>query len=270
LPRGHRSCESRRVGEFVLHVEPSLAGAPLVFAFEGWNDAGQSATSAVRFLCDAFRIAPLAEIDCEEYLDLTVQRPVVRLVEGQTRAIEWPRTELGYGSLDASREIVTGIGVEPHLHWRRFCDSIAALIARLRVGEVVLLGAYLADVVYSRPVEVTGFASTPGRLDAFGVKPTVYEGPTGIVGVLADRLRRDGVETVSLWAGLPHYIAASPNPRGALALIQKLADGLELKLDDEPLRSEAAAFEERVSALVAADPELLEYVRQLKRRDFAQ
>ena len=162
------------------------------------------------------------------------------------------------------------IGVEPHLRWRAYCDLFASLVRRLRVKRVVLLGAYVADVVYSRPVDVTGFASDDDRLAAIGVAPSRYEGPTGIVGVLGEHLRADGVPVLSLWAGLPHYISASPNPRGALALVQKLASDLPLAIDEAPLRAEAAAFEEKISALVSGDPELSEYVRLLKKREFAQ
>ena len=162
------------------------------------------------------------------------------------------------------------IGTEPHLRWRTYCDVFVSLVARMRVKRVVLLGAYVADVVYSRPVDVTGFASEDGRLEAIGVAPSRYEGPTGIVGVLGERLRAEGVAVLSLWAGLPHYISASPNPRGSLALVQKLASDLPLAIDEAPLRSEAAAFEQKISALVSGDPELTEYVRLLKKREFAQ
>jgi hypothetical protein len=225
-----------------MHVQPALPGAPMLLAFEGWNDAGEAATSAVRYIEQALHSVPLAEIDCEEFLDFTVARPAVRLDREQTRVIEWPCTRFSYGRADASREIVLGLGVEPHLRWRR----------------------------YSRPVAVTGFATSPQLLERIGVTASDYQGPTGIVGVLAERLGREGVEIVSLWAGLPHYISASPNPRGALALVQKLSDLLGIAIDDKPLRDDAAGFEERISALVAADPELNEYVRQLKRREFAQ
>ena len=95
-------------------------------------------------------------------------------------------------------------------------------------------------------------------------------GPTGMIGVLGHRLRERGCEVASLWAGLPHYVNVSPNPRGSLALIEKLSEFVGLRVDLEPLRSAAAECEERVSAMVAADPELSEYVRQLKRREFAQ
>jgi proteasome assembly chaperone (PAC2) family protein len=253
-----------------MHVRPSLRNAPLVMSFEGWNDAGEAASSAIRFVDQAIRSVPLAEIDGEEFIDYTVHRPTIRMTDDEKQIVEWPLTEFRYGSVDATRELVVGLGVEPHLRWHRFVEIVAELVSRLRIRQVVLLGAYVADVVYSRPVGVTGFASRPGLLSEFGVLPSRYEGPTGIVGVLADRLRRDGIDVASLWAGLPHYINATPNPRGALALVQKLTALLGIKLDEEPLRREAAAFEQRISNLVAADPELCEYVRQLKRREFAQ
>lgn len=251
-------------------VEPTLRDAPLVLAFEGWNDAGGSASMAARFLQRALGAVPLAEIDGEDFFDLTVRRPRVEIDAGGLRRIEWPRTEFHYGSADAARELVLGLGAEPHLRWRAFCDHVVALVRALRLRRIVLLGAYLADVVYSRPVEVSGFASKPDLLDALSVARSGYAGPTGIPGVLAARLREEGLEVISLWAALPHYIHAAPNPRGALALLEKLSACLDLDLDVAPLRTEATDFEQRMNHLVTADPDLSEYVRQLKRREFAQ
>lgn len=253
-----------------MHVEPSLSGAPLLLAFEGWNDAGESATHAARFVANAIQSVPLAELDYDEFLDFTCHRPEVALDESGQRCIEWPKMEFRYGAVDGSRELIIGTGIEPHLRWRAFCDLLIELVQKLQVSEVVFLGAYLAEVVYSRPVGVTGSATSPQRLRDLGVVPSGYQGPTGIVGVLSEELRREGVEIVSLWAGLPHYIDATPNTRGALALVQSLTRCLGIRLDDSGLRKEAAEFEERISALVASDPELGEYVRQLKRREFAQ
>ncbi len=253
-----------------MHVRPVLRDASLVLAFEGWNDAGEAATAAVRFLMSAIGAAPLADIDPEAFYDFTVRRPTVRVNDAGGRSIEWPCTEFRFGSIDANREIVLGCGVEPHFRWREFCEHIASLVADVAVKRVVLLGAYLADVVYSRPVHVTGYASSPELLERLGVEPSHYEGPTGIVGVLGERLHRAGIEMVSLWAGLPHYISATPNPRGALALIQKLTQCLGVRIDQDPLQVSAAEFEQRISALVSGDPELSEYVKQLKKREFAQ
>jgi hypothetical protein len=253
-----------------LTVEPRMEAPTLLLAFDGWNDAGESATGAVQYLDQALRTAPLGEIDGEAYYDFTVRRPNVRLSGTAGRRIEWPRYAFRFGEVAGRCELITGTGAEPHLHWRSFCREMSALVRRLGVRRVVLLGAYLADVLYSLPVRVTGTGDAAHRLEDIAVEPSAYEGPTGIVGVLAERFREEGVETLSLWAGLPHYISVTPNPRGTLALVQKVAVLLDLPLDQAPLEKAAAEFETQVSRIVAEDPALAEYVRQLKRREFAQ
>jgi predicted ATP-grasp superfamily ATP-dependent carboligase len=169
-----------------------------------------------------------------------------------------------------ARDLVTCHGVEPHLRWRDWSDHVLALVETLGIRCVVLLGAFLGEVLYSRPVEVTGVASDPELLAALGVPPVRYAGPTGMIGVLGQRLRDRGCQVVGLWAGLPHYVEVSPNPRGALALLERALPFLGVHLDLEPLRSSARECEDRVSAMVSGDPELSEYVRELKRREFAQ
>jgi hypothetical protein len=253
-----------------MHALPGLADAWLVLAFEGWNDAGEAATRAARYVQDAVATAPLARIDGEEYFDFTVRRPTVRIDEGAVRRIAWPGWAFRYGALAGHGELVVGLGPEPHLRWRSFCDEVVELVLRVGLRRVVLLGGFLADVLYSRPVRVSGFASSAERMERLDVDPSAYEGPTGIVGVLGDRLRAEGVEVVSLWVGLPHYIAVSPNARGALALVQRVCELLDLPVDRAPLEAEAAAFDEQVSELVSSDPALAEYVKELKRREFAQ
>lgn len=253
-----------------MHVEPDLRDPALLLAFEGWNDAGESATSALQFINEAIQSVPLAEIDPEDFYDFTVRRPSVVQLDSNAHRIDWPSNEFRYGSVDCSRELIIGIGAEPHLHWRSYCDAVVGLAIDMGVRRILLVGAYLADVVYSQPVTLTGFASDPEGLGRLAVAKSSYQGPTGIVGVLADRFQREGLAVTSLWAGLPHYIDASPNPRGALALVQKITECLEFRVDEEPLRSNAAEFEQKISKVVADDAELSEYVRRLKRREFAQ
>lgn len=252
-----------------LHVEPDFRDPILVLAFDGWNDAGGAATHAAQYLVEGLASAPLAEIDGEEYYDFTVRRPEVR-VEGGERLIEWPVFPFRYADVGGRCELLTGIGTEPHLRWRRFCDDVEWLVERFAVRRVVLLGAYLADVLYSLPVQVTGYSSPPERMSELGLTASAYEGPTGIVGVLQERLTARGCDVASLWAGLPHYIHLSPNLRGSLALVQQVTRWVDLPVDQAPLQREAAEFETEVSKLVASDPALAEYVRELKKRGFAQ
>lgn len=253
-----------------LLVEPRLEAPTLVLAFEGWNDAGESASGAVRYLDDALRTAPLGEIEGEAYYDFTVHRPSVKVSGPGGRRIEWPSYAFRFGEVSDRCALITGSGAEPHLRWRSFCGHLIALSRRMGVRRVLLLGAYLADVLYSLPIRVTGTGRSLEHLEDLALEASAYEGPTGIVGVLTERFREEGIEALSLWAGLPHYISVTPNPRGTLALVQKVARLLDLPVDQAPLERAAAEFETQVSRLVAEDPALAEYVRQLKRREFAQ
>ena len=258
-----------------FHARPTLDDPALLLALEGWNDAGEAATSAVRFVAGGLEAAPLAEIDGEEFFDFTVRRPLLTIDDGLAHGLEWPHTRFGWARAPAAsgggtRDLVTCCGVEPHLRWRSWSDHVLELVEALRIRRVVLLGAYLGEVLYSRPVEVSGVASDPALLEALDVPPVRYSGPTGMIGVLALRLREQGCAVTSLWAGLPHYVEVNPNPRGALALLERALPALDVRLDLAALRHSARVCEERVAAMVSGDPELSEYVRELKRREFAQ
>ncbi len=257
-------------GRLRLDVRPTLTSPTLLLAVEGWNDAGEAASSAARFLSNALDTVPLGEIDCEPYYDFTVRRPEVRLDDRGVRHVDWPDFELRYGSIEGRCDVVVGLGAEPHLRWRSFCEQVQILVEQLSLKRVILLGAFMADVLYSRPVRVGGFATDLTTLERHGIEPSSYEGPTGILGVLGDALGRCGCDVVSLWAGLPHYISVTPNPRGALALVQKATEILDFPADPTRLEKDAAAFEQQISEMVAADPSLAQYVKELKRREFAQ
>lgn len=256
-------------------VRPTLRDPALLLALEGWNDAGEAATTAVRFVADAIGGAPLAELDPEEYFDFTVRRPLVHVEDGVARGLEWPLCRFRFGAAPAvaggePSDLVTCAGVEPHLRWRDWSDHVLELVDSLKIRRVVLLGAFLGELLYSRPVEVTGVASDAALLTALGIPPVRYVGPTGMIGVLGQRLRDRGCRVAALWAGLPHYVEVAPNPRGALALLERALPFLGVRLDLEPLRAAARECEDRISAMITGDPELSEYVRELKRREFAQ
>jgi predicted ATP-grasp superfamily ATP-dependent carboligase len=253
-----------------MHVQPILGEPTLLLAFEGWNDACEAATSALTFINETLRGVPLADIDPDDYYDFTVLRPEVQYKAGESSPIVWPTNEFRYGVSEEGLELITGLGIEPHMRWRSYCEAIVELAVDMGVRRVLFLGAYLADVVYSQPVVVTGFSSDQALLERFEIEPTTYEGPTGIVGVLSNALHEEGIEVLSFWAGLPHYISAAPNPRGALALLRKVSQYLEVPFDLQKMKEDTLRFEEEISKVVAADDELTEYVKELKRREFAQ
>ena len=250
---------------------PSLKHPVLILAFAGWNDAGASATTAVRYLTEQLMATKFASIDPEEFYDFSIQRPQVRLTEGMQRQIHWPSYDLYHSAgIGVERDFVFGIGAEPHLRWRAFCEAILRLARECNIEMIVTLGAYLDEVLYTRPVPLTGFATDAKLMGELDLIPSRYQGPTGMVGVLGDACRRTGIPNMSLWAALPHYLSASQNPRGALALILRLTQWLGLRVDTGPLERSAAEFQNRVNEVVNGDPNLSAFIRELKKREFEQ
>jgi PAC2 family len=249
------------VDALILESVPELSSPrTLLIAFSGWSDAGSAATNAVQYVAAQMSAQKFASIDGEEFFDFTVQRPLVRLDEQQIRQLDWPGWQFS-----AARNLVFATGPEPHFKWRTFCGLVERLLERVQIERVVLLGAFLAEVLYTDPVPLTGFSSDPTILERLRVSPTAYQGPTGIVGALADAVRRRSLPLFSLWAAIPHYIAGTPNPRGALALLLKLREWGELPIDLAPLESAAATFQTQLLEAVEGNAELSKYIRNLKK-----
>jgi proteasome assembly chaperone (PAC2) family protein len=237
----------------------------MVCAFKGWNDAGEAATAALSYIRGSFDAHDVARIDPEEFYDFTAVRPTVRLTEGSVREIEWPENSFSVARVPgADGDLVLLHGVEPSLRWRRFTDDLISAARELDVQMVITLGALLADVPHSRPVAVTGITSDEGLVEQLGFDPPSYEGPTGIVGVLQRACAEEGLPAVSLWASVPHYVAASPNPKVALALVRAFEGAAGLAVDGGELEEAAEDYERQVTAAVASDPEVKAFVERLE------
>jgi proteasome assembly chaperone (PAC2) family protein len=248
-------------------ARPSLRRPVLIAAFEGWNDAADAASTAGRYLRDRWSARPFASIDPEEFYDFSTTRPQVRLDDGLSRAIVWPENEFSGASLPASsRDAVLLIGTEPQLKWRTFCEQILGVAQALNAEMVVTLGALLADVAHTRPVRVTGTAADGELVRQLGLERSRYEGPTGIVGILHDALARAGVPSASLWAAVPHYVAATPSPKATLALVERTASMLSTPVLTTDLEIASASYERQVSEVVEGDDDVAAYVRSLEDR----
>jgi proteasome assembly chaperone (PAC2) family protein len=247
-------------------TRPPLHRPVLVAAFEGWNDAGDAASMAGRWLRDRWAPEPMAEIDAEEFFDFTATRPNVVLEDGTTRSIEWPSTSLTFGALPGGTPAVVLLGIEPQLRWRTFCDQVVAVAHHLDVRLVLTLGALLAEVPHTRPTSVIGTAADQEVIDRLALRRSAYEGPTGIVGVLQDRCTAAGVPAASLWAAVPAYVPGAPSPKAALALVERAAEVLEVPVTTTDLEIAAAAYERQVSEVVVDDDDMREYVARLEER----
>ena len=248
----------------VWSARPSLRKGVLVCAFSGWNDGGEAATLSALFLRRQLDAQPFCEFDPDEFYDFQHVRPIVSAGEDDTRHISWPENSFAWAPLPSGNDIAVMLGVEPNNRWRHYSRSVIEVARESGAELVVTLGGFLADTPHTRPVPVTG--SADGELaDTLGLAPSSYEGPTGIVGVLHAACQEAGVPTASLWASVPHYVAAAPNPKAALALVRKLESLVGVTVDAEELELAASDYERQVSLAVQSDPDVQAFVERLER-----
>ncbi len=246
--------------------EPEKLRTPLLVAgFEGWNDAADAASGAAVWLTQHGKASRVASIDPEEHFDFQARRPQIELVDGVTRTITWPENSFSVVRY-AQRDLVVLRGIEPSYRWRSFCSAVTEVARRTECEMMVTFGALLADVPHTRPATVTGTATDPGLVSTLGLARSRYEGPTGIVGVLHDHCRQEGIPSVSLWAPVPHYLASPPNPPATLAILQGFSklSGISFELDR--LERSAGAWRTRVDQVAEDDDEVRNYVRTLEER----
>jgi proteasome assembly chaperone (PAC2) family protein len=243
---------------------PRLRRPVLLAAFDGWNDAGEAATTALDAVGAALEAKAFASLDPEEFYDFQEVRPTVRLADG-IRQVDWPAVELQAAHLPgADHDLILIRGHEPHLRWRTFSAELVEVASAFGVEMVVTIGALLADVPHTRPVQVVSSAGDRELAERLGLPVSRYEGPTGILGVLADAATRAGIPSVGLWAALPHYLHLAPNPWGAMALIEELGRLLPLGVDTSGLAGQTEVFDSAVADLIEENPELAGYIERLE------
>ncbi|GAA2359272.1 PAC2 family protein [Saccharopolyspora halophila] len=243
----------------------------VVSAFEGWNDAGDAASSAIEHLQLIWDAEPLSEIDPDPYYDFQVTRPTVKLVDGITRQVTWPTTRLSVcRPPGVEHDVVLVHGIEPNMRWRSFSSELVEQLDKIGATTVVTLGALLADSPHTRPVPVSGTAYDAAAAERYGLERTRYEGPTGIVGVFQDACVQAGIPAISFWAAVPHYVSQPPSPKATLALLHRVEEALDVEVPLGNLPDQAEEWEQTVSEMAEEDEDVRNYVRALEERGDAE
>ena len=237
----------------------------MLAAFEGWNDAGEAASDALRYLNKLWGGKKVGTIEADEYYDFQFTRPVIRRTASGDRKIKWPSTRIFKASVPGSNvDVIFVQGTEPSYKWRAYTAELLVHAEALNVDYVILVGALLADVPHSRPIPVSASTDDAALRERMDLEASQYEGPVGIVGVLSEVALLAGLPTISLWAAVPHYVAQAPSPKAQLALLHRIEELLQLPLDTQELVEDADAWERGVDELATEDPEIAAYVRQLE------
>ncbi len=237
----------------------------LLMSFEGLFDAGGAATGALAQIRARSETTKIAEIDAEDFFNFAEQRPQVRIDDG-VRSIEWPSTTVWACKTDGPRDLVVMSGIEPHLRWLSFADQIVDVVRRSGAELAITVGAMVSMVPHTRTFGVTGSAADPLLADRLGLDRPSYQGPTGVVGVINERLDAKGLAVMSLRVDVPHYVPAAPNPKAAQALLRRLQQTTGVPTGYEALDGEAQDWVRRVDTAVASDPDSQSYVARLEKQ----
>ncbi|MGJ9412364.1 PAC2 family protein [Aeromicrobium sp. CF4.19] len=245
---------------------PPLNDPWMVAAFEGWNDAGDAATSLIDHLVDEWDAQVLTELDPDDYYDFQLTRPVLERDDEGTGVLTWPTPVLFLARPPGfERDVLLLRAPEPNFRWKAFCSTIIGIARLAGVTELVTLGALLTDAPHTRPVPVTGTTSDPSLADRLALQPSRYSGPVGINAVLMQTAAHEGVPSLSLWAAVPHYLAEPPCPKATLALLGALEDAVGDPLPQGELEDDAEAWQRGADEVASQDPEITEYVEELEK-----
>lgn len=242
---------------------PVLDDPVALIAFEGWGDAGDSASLAAIRILEAFDAELVATIEPDEHYDFQVRRPMVILEEGGTRRIDWPENEI-HVVRRADSDLVVVLGEEPNYKWKAFTRDLVDALVSLGVTKAVMLGAFIGQVAHTLPVPLIGTSTRPDTLGVHGLLPSGYQGPTGILGVLGHALGNAGIDVISIWAAVPHYLSNQDYPPAVEALTLKASELLGAAIDIGDLSSKSRQFRDTVDEAIEANLELQQYVEQLE------
>ena len=240
----------------------------LIIAFGGWADAGESATTAIKFLQRSLQSTKFAEVDPEEFYDFTQTRPYTTRMRDGRRRVTWPANEFSYWvGPDQAKGAMTFLGVEPNLRWRTYSHAIMELAKEHGVKSVIHVGALLDAVPHTRDIRLTGASTNQDlqkTLEDAGIHSSNYQGPTGISSAVMEACSNEGMDYLSLWGHTSHYLQAAPNYRIGYTLAKHLTKFLDLSLDLGELETAASIFDDQVAAAVAKDDQLGAYVLKLE------
>ncbi|RRJ87175.1 PAC2 family protein [Gulosibacter macacae] len=243
------------------------SGRTLVIGLRGWSDAGGAASGAISQVVETAELERLVvRLDDEIYFDYAATRPQVTTNEHGERVIEFPQALIVGPTPGSSSQVYAMAGQEPSLRWRTFVSEVINVCRLEQIENIVLVGALLADAPHTREIRVGRTSEDPEVQHEFGLEAPSYEGPTGVMSVIAQEARAVGIRVMSLWASVPHYSTSieSPSPKAELALVDALAELLMLAIDRKQLVREAEEWQVRISGLIEQDDELSDYVRYLE------
>jgi len=232
-----------------------LVDPVLIVALEGWIDAGMAASNAASTLLGELETEPVATFNADELLDHRARRPVLHLVAGVSEGLSWPSIEVVAARDLDGRDLMVLAGPEPDHSWQAFGHAVIGLAADVGVRQVVGLGAYPATVPHTRAVRLSVTAGTEELAARWPLLRGTLDVPAGAQAVVEHFASERGMESLTLWAQIPHYASAWAYPAGSAALLDNLETVTGLVLPRGELQAEADETTSRLDATIARNEE---------------
>ena len=242
------------------------SGPVLVFALEGFLDAGNAARIATQHLLDQDQGRIVASFDIDAFYDYRARRPSMTFAEDRYRDYDAPRlvVRLCHDRLGSPYLLMSG--PEPDSHWEAFARAVREVVECLQVRLAVSVGAVPMAVPHTRPVMLTNHATSAELL----VQENIWKGeiriPASAMSMLELRLGEWGHDAMGFVAHVPHYVANLDYPAASVRLVESVEVVTGLEWDLQALQVLADSQGSQIASQIADSEEVREVVAGLEQQ----
>ena len=256
--------------DVVWYRKPLLSEPVAILAFEGWSDAGNTATGCIENISCTYDVEPFAELNSDSFYNYQMRRPIVEVKDFGEREFHWPQTSFySIEDFKLKKDLILVFGEEPSMRWKEYAKNIKDVLVELGVKRAITLGAFFGQVAHTLPVPIFGVSTDPTFHSRYNILNPNYSGPTGITSVVGQTLSESEIETTGLWAAVPHYLSSGGYPKGMSALMNKTSEILKIDIDDSGIQTEGQQFEVKINKAMENSQDLAEYVSRLEESEIS-
>jgi predicted ATP-grasp superfamily ATP-dependent carboligase len=246
-----------------LHAD---RGPVLVYALEGFLDAGNAGALAVRHLLDADSGKVVASFEIDAFYDYRARRPPMTFVEHHYESYETPRLVVRLLHDGNGTPYLLMHGPEPDTHWEAFAAAVRRVVEHFEVRLSVSLGSVPMAVPHTRPVMLTNHATRSDLLVQENAWRARIRIPSSAQALLELRLGEWGHDAMGFVAHIPHYVAQLDYPAAAAALLESVQTAGGLTWDLEPVRAAGDLKLAEIGGQIEDSDEVREVVRGLEQQ----
>jgi proteasome assembly chaperone (PAC2) family protein len=256
----------KKMDEIIYLEKPDLNKPYLIVGFDGWPNAGEVSSFALRHLVDRLGAKPFASIPTENFYQISSLRPTAIIREGRLIELKSSGNHFYYVKGSLSKDLILLYGVEPHLRWDVFAGLILDLAEGFHVQQLFTVGGTYDYIPHTIPPMVSALFNNEDlreKVIRAGLGLTEYSGPISIHTFILDAAKKRGLKAISLWGHAPQYLQTR-NVKVVCSVLKRLMTLTEIEVDLSELEKAGDYFDQQVNHLVAEDPKLQEVISKLE------